>query len=503
MGRSSHPDVTLTARLRSVAGWARWEAVGWLLVAVRPVASFRAARDPDLRRAFPFLQAVTARRLVATAVVLALAALVDLRLLLAALIVLGAVAAGLRWRARPAWGRRRGWPPGRVTVGVDSIVDPDHYAAQAARYGPVFKTNHLLQPQVGVCGMAAVTELLGAHRDDLGPVPAPFDRHVPGGLFRWREGTAGAAARLTFARALSTRFVDAAEPVLRSSAADGCRRLVGAGPAAAPLPVVRELVADAWTTLLLGIGPDDPARADVRSWCADLAVYRPDPLGDADVEDRLDRLAAAIRSAADHAAGRPSLPVELRTKDPAALDDPGTVRNLIYTTITTGEDVAGLLMWLVKHLGDDPRWVGRLRDDPDDLADRIVAETLRLEQSEYLFRRIRRDLPFRGFVLPAGWLLRACIHESHRDPAVFPDPDRFDPDRFADRSFGRDEYAPFGLDPRPCTGQGLARRMARVFVTELCVGFDWEVVADGTRELSAHRHWAPSSDLRIAVRPRG
>jgi cytochrome P450 len=46
-----------------------------------------------------------------------------------------------------------------------------------------------------------------------------------------------------------------------------------------------------------------------------------------------------------------------------------------------------------------------LRGDPEpgELARRIVRETLRLEQSEYLMRQARRTIHWRGFVIPRGW----------------------------------------------------------------------------------------------------
>ena len=59
-----------------------------------------------------------------------------------------------------------------------------------------------------------------------------------------------------------------------------------------------------------------------------------------------------------------------------------------------------------------------------------------LAQSEYLFRRANNAIQFRGVVIPAGWLVRVCIREIHRDPAVFTNPDRFDPDRFLDGGGG-------------------------------------------------------------------
>jgi cytochrome P450 len=48
----------------------------------------------------------------------------------------------------------------------------------------------------------------------------------------------------------------------------------------------------------------------------------------------------------------------------------------------------------------------------------------------------------------------------HRDPRYFPDPERFDPDRFASASPGWPEaaYFPFGAGPRACLGERFAMR---------------------------------------------
>jgi cytochrome P450 len=108
-----------------------------------------------------------------------------------------------------------------------------------------------------------------------------------------------------------------------------------------------------------------------------------------------------------------------------------------------------------------------------------------------------------GFVIPAGWLLRLCIRESHRDPAIFAEPDRFDPDRFRGRAYSRLEYSPFGASTsrHACLGELLAKTIARVFLVEVARGFAWRVVGDGPREFDGW-HWTPGPRFRIAIAPR-
>src|SRR4029077_5732148 len=55
-------------------------------------------------------------------------------------------------------------------------------------------------------------------------------------------------------------------------------------------------------------------------------------------------------------------------------------------------------------------WIQKLRDDPEpgDLARRIVCETLRLEQSEYLMRQARRTIRWRDFGIHADGLCESA-----------------------------------------------------------------------------------------------
>jgi cytochrome P450 len=126
-----------------------------------------------------------------------------------------------------------------------------------------------------------------------------------------------------------------------------------------------------------------------------------------------------------------------------------------------------------------------------------VRETLRLDQSEFLLRRVKRPIRWGEFDIPAGWFVRVCVQESHRSPEAFDDPERFDPDRFLDPP-DRARYSPFGVYRRLCPGEHLARAIGMHLVIELASRYDLQVVGDGPPEFSGF-HWRPNPRFRVRL----
>ena len=160
-------------------------------------------------------------------------------------------------------------------------------------------------------------------------------------------------------------------------------------------------------------------------------------------------------------------PSALRTlaeRAPEALDDPVVTSNLVHMLDSSRHDVGGLLDWLVYRLAHHPEWRDRIREvgADDEPASWVVSETLRLNQSEKLYRETQCPVTIDGYRIPAGWWLRVLVRESHRDPEVFADPERFDPCRFVRGMPPRSQYSPFGLDAHACIGESLTRTFAIV-----------------------------------------
>ena len=196
--------------------------------------------------------------------------------------------------------------------------------------------------------------------------------------------------------------------------------------------------------------------------------------------------------------------------DPALSDDPVFVENLVYFFHIARCDLTGLCGWLFKMVLDQPAWVRRIRApgegtprERDGTAGWFVDETLRLRQSEYLYRTTSAPIRFEGWSIPAGWLVRLCIRESHTHPGAHERPHTFDPERFRDGAPPLDRYQPFGIYEHACLGMALTRTLGRIVVERLALGFDGEILRDGPMELGLHhhRHWAPSRRLRVRLTP--
>lgn len=492
------------------------ELAAEVAIVLLPAVPFaRLAAEPGVRRrfrAFPRVQSLLLGSLAVYAAAVAVLVVAVPALLRPAAGLAVVVVLAERWRARSGYGRRRGLPPGRMPLAaVGPWREQAFYARQAARHGPVFKYRHFVYPAVGVVGLKRGADLLRKHAASLAVPPAPFTSLVSGGFIRYLEQDRHRSVTSVLRAVMSPRVVDACGPALEAEARIALERLAAAGTRVDPRATLDRLTLNCLMRAFYGLSPGPPL--DRLEALYEIADYRRlARTGRTHAAVALTEIMHQVRdlaTAESTSAARPSFVSELARLYPDLLDDEAVLGNMAYMLHTARLDVGGLLDWVVWTLGGQPAWQTRLADEvracpegprPGGLADRIVRETLRLEQSEFLFRRATARIDWEGFTIPAGWWVRICVRESHRSPDAFVDPDRFDPDRFLEEP-ARSLYAPFGVYSQLCLGQQLALSIGRTLVYELAWAYELAVVDDGPVEFNGF-HWGPSSRFRVRLTPR-
>jgi cytochrome P450 len=126
------------------------------------------------------------------------------------------------------------------------------------------------------------------------------------------------------------------------------------------------------------------------------------------------------------------------------------------------ETTEGMIANAMLHLLSHPDALARVAADPSLLA-AAVEESLRLEPAAaVLDRYATRDARFGGAEIRHGDLVRISVTAANRDPATFPDPDRFDLDRP-----NAARHIAFARGPHVCIGMHLARLEAHAAVGRL------------------------------------
>ena len=130
------------------------------------------------------------------------------------------------------------------------------------------------------------------------------------------------------------------------------------------------------------------------------------------------------------------------------------------------ETTIGLIGNGLRALVEHPAELAKLRARPE-LAERAVEECLRYDGPIILTARVlHADVAFDGTTIPCNAKVWGMLAAANRDPAVFPDPDRFDIERQPN------EHLAFGGGPHFCLGAYIARLEGQIAIGSLVARFD-------------------------------
>jgi cytochrome P450 len=203
--------------------------------------------------------------------------------------------------------------------------------------------------------------------------------------------------------------------------------------------------------------------------------------------DRTDTLVykqIAARRQDPHAAERTdvlAMLMQARDEEGLAMTD-AELRDELITALAAGhETTATALCWAFERLLTHPEVYERLEREidgacengalrPDKVAqleylDAVVKEVLRLRPILPLVGRVlQKPTSIAGFDLPAGAVVAPCIYLTQREPELYPEPEKFMPERFLGVQPDPYSWLPFGGGIRRCLGAAFALYEMKVVI---------------------------------------
>jgi cytochrome P450 len=183
------------------------------------------------------------------------------------------------------------------------------------------------------------------------------------------------------------------------------------------------------------------------------------------------------------------------------------------------ETTANTLTWTWYLLSEHPDIEARLHRELDiELAGRlptvddfprlrytemVITEAMRLYPPAWIMgRRALKDYQLGQYTVPAGSIVMISQYVMHHDARYFPDPFRFDPDRWtpeARASRPQFSYFPFGGGPRRCIGEGFAWMEAIMVLATLAQSWNLRRVPDHPIALQPLITLRPKHGMRMIL----
>lgn len=288
------------------------------------------------------------------------------------------------------------------------------------------------------------------------------------------------------------------------------------------LPVwTRQLTLRIVTQIILG-PPGDAVLTPFTAWMEDALgarrrtlVYRylrgVPPRSSAELDQMLVRTALANAGVQP-----PTLAALMLAGDgPLGEIDDAELRDAIVSLLFAGyETTASATAWTLYWLDREPtirrdvlaELAATTADGSDvsqvPLLHAVIQEALRLTPPVIVAgnRALTEDDEVLGRTLAAGTTLTPSIYLAHRHPDRFPNPRRFDPNRFLGNRVPAQNYFPFGGGTRYCLGSQLALLEIRMITTALLRRREWHCVNSRSVSPQLRGHaMAPAARLRMKV----
>jgi cytochrome P450 len=399
-------------------------------------------------------------------------------------------------------------PPGEPgELDVLEKADRRYLIQLAERHGPIFKATAWDDFWVCMLGLPLCTRFLQEHKDALLPLTLDLAHLFPHGFMRQMQGETHKTYRTALNKALledsPLRYAEEFEVLVVEGLAaylQDQHHETGCTPEAYT-SALDKISTGLLLQVFFGAALNTDYYAELMAGYKKLGphglVWNPGPRQEAAFKELCENIRRRLAKYPDRLDG-----VAARVNTQGLLDET-MLGNLIYMVEMGRYDTHGLFRWLTKYAAEHPAYLQRIANvetvaEEKSLTRAFVLETLRMDQSERLVRRVQRDIVFDNFLIPKYSMVRLCLWESHKSEQAFPDPFVFDPERFLSGDQSKDEFSPFGLDHHHCPMSGLAIAMSEIFVRVLARQYTIDTVGDGAAVRGAY-HWEPAATFGVRL----
>lgn len=217
-----------------------------------------------------------------------------------------------------------------------------------------------------------------------------------------------------------------------------------------------------------------------------------------------------------------SLLLHARDEDGSGMTDQ-QVRDEAMTLFLAGfETTSNVMTWTWHLLSQNPGTEAKLHAELDTvLAERlpnvedlqrlpytqmVLSESMRLYPPAWVVgRRALKDVRIGDLQIPEGSIVAVSQYVMHRDPRYYPDPERFDPERWtplARTARPAFSYFPFGAGSRVCIGKHLAQMEAALLLATIARRWKMEAVAGHRIQTQPVITLRPKNGLRMLLHRR-
>ncbi|RDD38957.1 Cytochrome P450 3A41 [Trichoplax sp. H2] len=140
--------------------------------------------------------------------------------------------------------------------------------------------------------------------------------------------------------------------------------------------------------------------------------------------------------------------------------------------------------------------------------DMVLDEAMRIYPPAFRFNReASEDITINNIFIPKGMTVTIPIIAIHHDPKLWPNPDKFDPERFSAKAKAERNpysYMPFGVGPRACIGMRLAVIEAKLILIRTLQQVRFTVVKETPIPLKFRGGvvTSPKNGIRLGLTPR-